>query len=121
MAEQSKHPSNGVSVNVRVQFQEFKIPPVQDALVIGKRASIGCEAMHRSLTLLHVAAFERIEFKGDCENEIVGDLLVRQTLLNKIPREKLIDLVMVRIKPFMTAEEILHLRIEAEVTLEHQI
>jgi hypothetical protein len=121
MSEGPQHPADGVSVSIRLQFQEFKIPPVRDALVLGKKAPIGCEAVRRSLTLLHVAPFEHIELSGDNADPVVGDILVRQSVLNKIPREKLIRLILERIKPFMTAEEILHLQIEAEVSLEHQM
>ena len=121
MPEPSDHPADTVSVNVRLQFQEFKIPPVHDALVLGKKSPIGSEAVRRSLTLLHVAPFEHIELKGENADAIVGDILVRNSVLNKIPREKLIRVVIDRVKPFMTAEEILHLHIEAEVSLEHQV
>ena len=121
MPSESEHLADGVSINVRVQVQEFKIPPVQDALVLGKEASIGTEAMRRSLTLLHVTPFEHIELKGDTEDDVVGDILVRRTVLNKIPRDKLVLLILRRVKPFMTAQEVLHLQIEAQVSLEHQI
>lgn len=121
MPEDSEHPANGVSVNVRLQFQEFKIPPVRDALVMGQKSPIGNEAVRRSLTLLHVAPFELIELNGENEDDIVGAILVRNSVLNKIPRDKLVRLVVERVKPFMTAEEILHLHLEAEVSLEHQI
>jgi hypothetical protein len=121
MPEPIEQPTNGVSFNIRVRMQEFKIPPVEDALVLGKDASISCEAMRRSLTLLHVAAFEHIELKGEYEDDRLGDILVRRTVLNKIPRDKLIRLIIDRIKPFMAAEEILHLRVDTEVSLEHQI
>lgn len=121
MPEQSEHPANNVSVNIRLEFQEFKIPPVRDALVLGKKAPIGNEAIRRSLTLLHAAPFEHIELKGENEDDVVSDILVRQSVLNKIPRNKLIRLILDRVKPFMAAEEILHLRIDAEVSLEHQI
>lgn len=121
MPELSEHPANNVSVNVRLQFQEFKIPPVHDALVLGKKSPIGSDAVRRSLTLLHVAPFEHIKLSGDEEDDVVGDILVRTSLLNKIPRAKLIRLVVDRLKPFMGAEEILHLQLDAEVSLEHQI
>lgn len=121
MPEPSKHPSNNVSVNIRLQFQEFRIPPVQDALVLGKKVPIGSDAIRRSLTLLHVSPFEHIELNGENEDDVVGDILVRKSVLNKIPRDKLIRLVLDRVKPFTTAEEILHLKLEAEVVLEHQI
>lgn len=121
MTAESERSANTVSINVRVQFREFRIPPIQDALILGKEASIGCEAMRRSLTLLHVAPFEHIALEGEQQDDVVGDILVRRTVLNKIPRDKLISLVVERVKGFMTAQEILHLEIDTELSLEHQL
>lgn len=120
MPDEPTPPGDAISVNIRVQLQEFKIPPIQDALVLGKEASIGCDAVRRSLNLLHVAPFEHIPLTGDMEDAVVGDVLVRRSLLNKIPREKLLRLILERVKPFMGAEEILDLKIDAEIFFEHQ-
>jgi hypothetical protein len=121
MPDQPKHPADNVSVKIWLQCQEFKIPPIRDALVLGKNATIGCEAMRRALTLLHVEPFEHIDLSGDDEDDVVGDVLVRRSVLNKVPRGKLIRFLVGRVKPFMTVDEILHLRVDVEVCLEDQI
>jgi hypothetical protein len=68
-----------------------------------------------------VSPFEHIELKGDREDDVVGDILVRASLLNKVSHDRLINYLLGRVKSFMTPEEILHLRIEAEVSVEDQI
>ena len=90
-------------------------------LVLGTRCPIGSEAVRRSLTLLHVAPFENLKLNGEDEDDVVGDILVRTSLLNKLPRKKLLGLVRDRVKPFMTADEILRVDLEVEVALEHQM
>jgi hypothetical protein len=74
--------------------------------------------MRRALTLLHVAPFERIHLDSD---DVVEDVLVRNSVLNKIPKEKLISLVLGRVKPFMTSEEVIHLDLSPELTIEEQL
>jgi hypothetical protein len=113
-----KDGSTQPTLTVRIQLNEFMIPPVTDALVIGKKAPIGSEALRKALSLLHVSPFEQIDFPDD---ETVEDLLVRRSVLKKVPRDKLISLILRRVKPYMTNEEVLHLNIKVEVTLEDQL
>jgi hypothetical protein len=119
--DSAEHAADGLSVNILMKCQEFRIPPIQDALVMGKEAPIGCEAMRRALTLLHIAPFDHIELKGEDEDDTVGDILVRRAVVSKIPCEKLIRFIMDRVKPLMAADEILHLQIDSEVLLKDRI
>jgi len=102
---------------LRVQIREFKIPPVQDALVLGRKAAIGCHAIRKALHLLMAAPFVHIEL----DDEVVSDLIVRDTVLRRFPRDQLVTFVLERIKPLMKAEEILHLEVQAEIALTTRI
>lgn len=105
------------SIHVRIRMREFEIPPITDALVIGKNAPIGAEAIRRALSLLQVAPFETVPVNDD----VISDILVRASVLHKIPREKLVTLVVLRVKPFMTQDEVTHVDIETELTVEERI
>jgi hypothetical protein len=107
-------PEAGRSVTVRFVVREFCTPPVHDGLVLGKRSPIGCIAIRRALALLQTTAFTHIEIDDD----VVGDIIVRESILRRVPREKLIRMVVQRIKPLMAADEIVHLDIVAEVQVE---
>ena len=113
----SVHKFENTTINVRLRIREFSIPPITDALVLGKRAPIGSEAIRRALNLLHVAPFEHISVDDD----IIEDIIVRKGVLNKIPSQKLVALVLKRVKPFMTIEEVTHLDMEPELFLEDQL
>jgi hypothetical protein len=110
-------PAHKPAVTVRIRLTEFNIPPISDVLVLGKRAPIGSEAMRRALRLLHVAPFEHFEVDDD----VVEDIIVRTGLLSKLAKEHVIDLIMRRVKPFMTPEEVIHLDLTVEVVLEEQL
>lgn len=103
---------------VRASVEEFLIPPVKDALVLGKRSPIGCVAIRKALVLLSSNHYEHIEFQND---EILSDIIVRKNILNRIPKEKLIRFVKKNIKPLMTDVEILHLELKVVVKLEEVV
>ena len=100
--------------HVRARVKEFGYPPIHDALVIGREAPIGREAFTRALKVLVAAPFTQIEV-GD---EIVADMLVRSSLLLRIPEKKLVAFVLRHVKPLMTGTEILHLDLDAEIEVE---
>lgn len=99
--------------NLRVRVKEFAIPPVRDALVVGRDAPIGSVALRSALRLLAPSPFDTVAL----EDDVVGDLLVRSAVLRRVPAERLVAFVLARVKPLMTATEILHLDIDAEVVL----
>jgi hypothetical protein len=99
---------------LRVRVQEFGIPPIRDGLVLGRQSPIGCAAIRKALNLLSASPFAHIEL----EDEVISDIVIRQTLLRRVPRESLIAFVLERIKPLMGPEEILHLELQVEVLLE---
>ncbi len=113
MAEKSESECK-YSYSLRARVREFGIPPIHDGLVLGRNAPIGCVAMRRALDLLAPNHFEHIEV----EDDTVSDILIRQVLLRRIPKERLIAFVVQQIKPLMSAKEVLHLDLEAEVYVE---
>lgn len=97
-------------------MREFTIPLISDGLVLGRQAPIGSVAFGKALELLIVSPFERIEV----EDDVIGDILVRKSLLRRMPRESLLEFVLQRIKPLMGPEEILHLDLTAEILIEEE-
>lgn len=109
-------PATNMKYTLKARVREFGVPPIHDALVIGKRAAIGCAAIRKAIELLVASPFEHIEF----EDDVISDIIVRSVILRRIPKEKLIAFVVAQVKPLMTADEILHLDLEVEVAVEGQ-
>lgn len=101
---------------LRARAREFSIPPIHDGLILGKNSPIGCVAIRKALNLLCASPFAHLEI----EDEVISDIVVRESILRRIPKEKLIAFVLHRIKPLMGAEEILHMDLEVEVLLEEE-
>ncbi len=102
-------------IRVRLRAREFVIPPVRDALIIGRRSPVGQVAMQRSLALLSADAFEPIPV---ADHPTVSDLLVRRTVLLKVPRDRLVAFLLDRLGPLMGETEILQVDIEAQIELQ---
>ncbi|MFS8981241.1 hypothetical protein PO002_43955 [Cupriavidus necator] len=102
---------------LRAHIKEFVLPPITDGLVLGKHSPIGHVAVGKALSLLTTTAFEHIELDDD----VIGDVLVRQAILRKIPASQLKAFVLEQIKPAMGPEEIIHLSLEVELFLEQKV
>ena len=109
--------SESPTMTVRLRARKFDVPPFRDCLVIGRRSPIGCVAIKKALKLLRGNSFDDLH----PDDDIVGDILVRTDILRMLPKEKLIDLILRRIKPLMGESEIVYLEIDVEVVLEDQM
>ncbi len=99
---------------IKARIKEFGIPPIHDALVLGRQSPIGCAAMRKAIDLLVATPFEHIEV----DDPVVNDILIRASILRRVPREKLIAFVLSQLKPMMAAEEVLHVDFDIEIALE---
>ncbi len=99
--------------HISARISEYAIPPLKDMLVLGNDAPIGCVAMRRSLELLIRTPFEHIEL----EDDVIGDILVRQPLLRRVAKNTLIDFVLDQIKPMMGADEVLQVELDIKIFL----
>jgi len=106
-------PQSDTGYRLRVRVSKVDIPPIRDALVLGRRSAVGCYAIRKALHLLMAAPFVHIEL----DDELISDVIVREAVLRRFPREHLIAFVLERIRPLMGEEEILQLELESEMTL----
>lgn len=111
-----KQPPPDVKHVLRARVHEFGIPPIHDGLVLGKHSPIGCVAIRKAIELLGNTNFAHMELA----DEVISHVIVRQAILRRIPKEKMIAFVLDRIKPLMGPEEILHLDLEVEILLEEE-
>jgi hypothetical protein len=101
---------------IKARVREFGVPPIHDALVLGKNSHIGCAAIRKAVEFLVASPFDHIEF----EDDVISDIIVRRSILRRMPEEKLVAFVLSQIKPLMAADEILHLDLEVEIAIERE-
>jgi hypothetical protein len=104
----------GTNYSISVRVSEFTIPPVSDGLVLGKDSPIGFSAITKALNLLIADNMQSVEVHDD----VISHIIVRHGILRRVPEARLVAFVLERVKPLMSAHEILHLHIKAEVTIE---
>jgi hypothetical protein len=75
---------------ISMRLTEFDIPPIQDVLIIGKKAPIGPEAVKRMVNILSPDQYEIIKIDHDCIEAIV----IRKPLLNMLPQDKLVAFIL---------------------------
>ena len=107
--------SDDPEIKLKVRVRQFTVPPVRDALVIGRQSPVGCVAMKRCVALLSPDPFEDIHIS---DHPTVSDLIVRRDLLLRVPKERLTDFILREIAPMMGNTEILVLDLDVEVELE---
>ena len=102
------------TVNVRLKICEFINPVIRDGVVVGTKAPIDAATLKRAMGLLMHVPFEQIHF----EDNVLSDIVVRSAILKRIPRDRLIRMVMRSVKPSMEASEIMQLEIDATTIIE---
>jgi len=75
---------------ISLKFSQFEIPPMQDVLLVGRKAPIGPEAARRMVNALSPNQYEIIPQK---EGHIEA-VIVRKSLLDLIPQEKLLPIIL---------------------------
>lgn len=110
-------PHDSTEKTLRVRVKALEIPPVKDALVIGRNAAIGGEAMARTLRLMSNEKFDQVIVK----DPVVHEILVRTAVMRKVGKDRLVKFVLERVKPVMSESELLLLEIEVELVFEASV
>lgn len=73
-----------------MRLSEFEMPPMQDVLLVGKRAPIGPEAARRMVDILSPEQYTIIKV----DHLYIEAIVIRKTLLNIVEKEKIIPIIM---------------------------
>ena len=98
-------------VHLTMEITRFRLPPVESALAIGKRAGIGPLAMEKALAEMLPGAFALLPV----EHPVIEALLVRRAHLRRIPEEKLVPLILRHCESLMDDSDMLHFELEVRV------
>lgn len=76
--------------NIIMRLSEFEMPPMQDVLLVGKRAPIGPEAARRMVDILSPEQYTIIKV----DHFFIEAIVIRKTLLNILEKEKIVPIIM---------------------------
>jgi len=75
---------------ITMRFSEFEMPPMQDVLIVGRKAPIGPEAAKRMVDILSPEQYEIIEVN----HAVIEAVVLRKSLINMVSKDRLIALIL---------------------------
>jgi hypothetical protein len=104
---------NTMKYSVSMSFQEIKLPPFDEILVLGKNSPHGKLGISKSFELLIPNGFEIIEIdEGNVEA-----IFVNKRITAKLPKEKLIKLLRDKVFPFISEGELI--KVDLKITISY--
>lgn len=73
-----------------MRLSEFEMPPMQDVLIVGRKAPIGPEAARRMVEILSPGQYEIIQV----DHSVIEAVVLRKSLTNMIDKDRLINLIL---------------------------
>jgi len=103
---------NTMKYLISLTFEEIKLPPFQEILIIGKNSPHGKHGISKSFESLIPNGFEIIDINDDK----VDSVFVNKRILVKISKEKLIDLLRAKVFPFISEGELLRVDLKIAIS-----
>jgi hypothetical protein len=103
-------------INLQLRFTPYHLPPLDSALIIGKRAPVGVNGISRAFQELSPAAFQLIPV----EHPVVEAVLVRVSDLRKLPQQALISRLLRLADQIMDETDTLHVALRFELIVEEE-
>jgi len=101
-----------IKYSIRLNFEEIKLPPFQDILVLGKNSPQGRIGLSKSFELLIPNGFEVIEI----DHDKVEAVFINKRILTKMSKEQIIKILMNKVFPFISDGEILRVEFKINVS-----
>lgn len=100
-----------------LKMSEFEVPPMQDLLVIGRKAPIGPEAVRRMAEALSPEQFTIIKI----EHSKVEAVLIRNSLLQMLDKEVLISIVLEEAERLISDTMVIRSELKIEVSVKREV
>ena len=104
---------NGLKYSIDLSFEEIKLPPFQEILILGKNSQHGKMGISKSFDMLVPNGFELVEVG----HPSVEAVFVNKRILSKMPKEKIIDILDDKVFPFVSEGELL--KVDFRITISY--
>ncbi|WP_372792452.1 hypothetical protein [Lutibacter sp.] len=104
--------NNGVKYSVNLSFEEIKLPPFEEILVLGKHSPHGKQGISKSFDLLIPNGFEII----DSDHENVDCVFVNKRILTKMPKGRILKILESNVFPYVSEREILKVDFKVKIS-----
>src|SRR5262245_57138622 len=103
-------------INLQLRFTPYHLPPLDSALIIGKRAPVGANGISRAFQELSPAIFQL----SPVEHPVAEAVLVRASDLRKLPQQALLRRLLQLADQMMDETDTLHVALRFEVIVEEE-
>ena len=100
-----------VKYSVKLAFEEIKLPPFEEILILGKKCPQGKIGVYKSFEFLVPNEYELVEIVSD----IVEAIFINKRLLKKISKESIISILEEKVFPYISECEILKVDFKLKV------
>ena len=105
------------SQSLRVCFRTLPIPLARDGVAIGRQANVAPETILETLRVSSKETFVEVPLTDD----VLGHLFVREAILRRIEPARVAEFVLRKVKPFMSAGEVLQLDLDVELVFDERL
>lgn len=95
--------NSNIKYSINLNFEEIKLPPFQDILVLGKNSPQGKIGLFKSFELLVPNGFDIIEINDDK----VEAVFINKKILTKISSDKIIEILKSKVFQFISEGELI--------------
>lgn len=115
MSEQAETPDVSPSrkINLELRLTQYYLPPLDNALIIGKRATVGANSVSRAFEELSPGTFRLIRV----EHDVAEAVLVRASDLRKLPEAELVPRLLLQADQIMDETDTLHVKLHFEIII----
>ncbi len=94
---------NSIKYTIQLGFEEIRLPPFEDILILGKRSPQGKIGVFHSMNMLIPNEFEIFEIDKE---ENIEAIVINKRILKKIDSEKVLKILKERVFPYISDSEI---------------
>ncbi|MBB6729431.1 hypothetical protein H7C18_00790 [Cohnella sp. CBP 2801] len=100
-----------------LKISEFEMPPMQDLLIIGKRAPIGPEAVRRMAEALSPDQFSIVRI----EHPKIEAVLIRTSLLQMLDERVLVNIIIQEAEALINETMVLRSELKVAVSVQREV
>jgi hypothetical protein len=104
--------STGLKYSIDLSFEEIRLPPFQDILILAKNSIQGKIGLAKSFELLIPNEFETIEIDDDK----VEAVFINKRIIRKVSREKVLSILRNKVFPFISEGELLRVSFKVNIS-----
>lgn len=99
--------------SISLSFQEIKLPPFDEILIVGKNSPHGKLGISKSFDLLLPNGFEIIDIEDD---DKIDAVFVNKRILAKLSKEKVLKILRDKVFPYVSEGELLRVDLKVSIS-----